>query len=128
MMYSHYMHGVEDYDWSKWGMTEKGTIDPNVPALTEDEKKAAAAIVDTFKSAADFEKWMQTDTKAPMRLRFIVQYASTVKKAPIKDLTYITSFATPEAKKEEKKEEEKKETPVLLYAIGAAVLFALLRK
>ena len=111
-----YMHGVDDYDWSKW--------DAKAGALTDAEKAAAAAIADNFKTAADYQKWMDTDTSASLRLRFVVQYASTAKKtAPIKDLTYITSFATPDPEPE-----KAKETPWLLYAAGAAVLFLLLRK
>ena len=113
-----YMHGVDDYDWSKW--------DTKAGALTDDEKKAAAAIADTFKTAEDYQRWMDTDTSASMRLRFIVQYAATAKKAPVKDLG-VTSFYN-SGYDDKGAATAEKETPWLLYAAGAAVLFLLLKK
>jgi hypothetical protein len=108
------MSGVADYDWSKW--------DDKAGALTDAEKTEAATIADTFKTAEDFQKWMDTDTKASLRMRFVVQYAATAKKAPVKDLAvtsfYNSGYDTP----------AEKETPWLLYAAGAAALFLLLRK
>ena len=113
-----YMSGVADYDWSKW--------DAKAGALTDAEKAEAATIADTFQTAADFQKWMDTDTKTSLRMRFVVQYAATAKKAPVKDLQvtsfYNSGYDTPADTKAEK------ETPWLLYAAGAAALFLLLRK
>lgn len=133
MMYSHYMHGVEDYDWSKW---PSGSF-----PLTDDLKSKAAAIADKFTTAADYQKYAETSTD-PIALKFTVQYAATARKKAIENISDVASSPLTEQSKGsgiysysfgKKKEEtpppaEKKETPVLLYAIGAAVLFALLRK
>jgi hypothetical protein len=115
-----YMSGVADYDWSKW--------DAKAGALTEAEKTEAAAIADTFQTAADFQRWMDTDTKASLRMRFVVQYAATAKKAPVKDLAVTSMFNSGWEKETPMTAAATTETPWLLYAAGAAALFLLLRK
>lgn len=117
-----YMSGVADYDWSKW--------DAKSGALTDAEKAEAAAIADTFQTAADYQRWMDTDTKASLRMRFIVQYAATAKKAPVKDLAVTSMFNSgwESGAPATTSTAATSETPWLLYAAGAAALFLLLRK
>jgi hypothetical protein len=119
------MHGVTDYDWSKW--------DPKAVPLTDDLKKQAADIVDKFTTSTDYQKWADTDTSASLMLRFVVQYASERKFAdlnPTPTGSGIINWAQWEKTRTfvAPVVEEKKETPWLLYAAGAAALFLLLRK
>lgn len=135
-MMCRYMSGAGDYDWNKWPSSAF--------PLTRDLQDKAAAIADKFTTAADVQKYFETSTD-PVNLKMVVQYAVTARKQPIKDVTDVVSSSATEAPKGKgiyvynfglKKDEtppppppaEKKETPVLLYAIGAAVLFAILKK
>lgn len=119
MMYQKHMAGVSDYDWSKWPTSAF--------PLTEDLKTKAAAIADRFASAADADKYMAESTD-PLNVKMVVQYAATAKKKPTFTPTF-TSSASPGADTEKVKViVEKSETPWLLIAGGAALLFLLMRK
>ena len=126
MLY-HSLHGVADYDWSKWPSTAF--------PLTDDLKNKAAAIADKFTSAADADKYMAESTD-PLNLKVVVQYAATAKTKPAFTPTF-TSSASPEPVRPPPQQEpppppppveEKKETPWLLYAVGAVILYMLFNK
>lgn len=131
-MMMHHMAGVADYDWSKWPSTAF--------PLTEELKTKAADIADKFTTAAEVQKYFETSSD-PIQLKVVVQYAATARKQAIADVeTVVGSPLTPESKgtgiysysfglkKDETPQPKKEETPVLLYALGAAALFLLLRK
>ena len=136
-MMMHHMAGVADYDWSKWPSTAF--------PLTEELKTKAAAIADKLTTTAEVQKYFETSSD-PRKLKDVVQYAVNNGIRKPKDKSYKgdgrpSPTASPEdwvkfytseqyqstfLTEEEKKKE--KETPVLLYALGAAALFLLLRK
>ena len=117
-----YMYGVTDYEWSKWTGAD----------LSDEEKQTAATIADGLKTEADFQKWLETNTDQPMKIRFAVQYATQNRKGsmslPIVDFGKNVDSLTKNIKNLDlTAQKQTSETPWLLYAAGAAVLFLLFK-
>ena len=117
-----YMHGVADYDWTKVSVD---------PPLTDAEKKTIADLVDSFKTKEEVQKWVNDSTAAYAndaakqaafwRLGGPVLILTEQKKITDLNALFKPTFSTPETT-------TTTETPWLLYAAGAAVLFLLLKK
>lgn len=123
-MYS--MHGVADYDWAQF----------KDAGLTDAEKATIASIVDSFKSKADVQAWVNTSTAAAKgdsakeqafgRLVGPVLALSEQKK--IIDLTAMFDVTPKKINNNNDDDSSTEETPWLMYAAGAALLYLILKK